>query len=150
MRQKIVASLASFGGFGGETEQEPLFDQIEDAATWTKPSYTKPGDLRELAWLGVKLCNSFLHRWFNLCEGGAEAVFYAMLTPRFFAYVDLESFSAPGETATLHSRHLLGEQDFSSEADSPALTSNPSKFEIPWRTPWLYLGFLLIVWLLLI
>lgn len=149
MRQTIVASQASFERLGGEIEQEASLDRMEKAAPWTEPCSSKLGKMSRLAWLGVKLGNSFLHRWLNLCEVGAEEVFYALLTPRFFAGAELDPMTAPQETSTLHSGRLLGEHDFLRPANSPALTEVQSKFEISWRTPWLYLVFLLLVWLLL-
>jgi hypothetical protein len=149
MLQKILASQASFERLGGETGQEQSLDRIEQAAPWTEPCYSKVVNARRLAWLGVKLCNSFLHRWFNLCDVGAEELLYALPMLHSFAGVDVDPMTAPQETATLHSRHLPGEHDFLSPANSRALSGNQSKFEVSWRTPWLYLVFLLLVWLLL-
>ena len=149
MRKKVVASQASFEGHGGEIEREQSLDRVEEIALWTKPGYSELDNVRRLAWLGVKLCRSFLQRWLNLCEVGVEEVFFALTMLHSFAGVDLDSVTAPREMAALHSRQLVGEQDFSRTEDSPALSRNRSKFAIPWRTPWLYLVFLLLVWLLL-
>ena len=149
MRQKTMASQASFERLDWETGQEQSLDRIEQGSPWTEPGCSKLVNPRRLAWLGVKLCNSFFHRWFNLCEVGAEELLFALPMVRSFAGMDSDPMTASQETATLHSRPLLGERDFFSEADSPDMSGNQSKFEISWRTPWLYLVLLLLVWLLL-
>ena len=148
MRQKILVSQASFEGLGDEIDQEQSLDRIEQLENWTESRESKQATLHRLAWLAVKLCNSFVHRWFNLCEVSVE-VFYAMLTPRFFAGVDLDPMTAPQETATLHSGHLLRDQDYSRPANSTEMRENQSNYEISWKTPWLYFVLLLLIWLLL-
>jgi len=149
MQQKNLALEASFERLGGENEQQQSLDQMEQVATWTEPCRLELVNLRRLAWRGIKLCTSFLQRWFNLCEVGAEEVFFALTMLRSFAGVDFAPATSPRESAALHSIHLLGEQEFSSSADSPAQSRIESESAISWRTPWLYLVFLLLVWLLL-
>ena len=149
MEEKTRASQASLERLGGETEHQPFLDRMEGATPRTEACDSKLANARRLAWVGVKLCNSFLYRWFNLCEVGAGEIFYAMLMPRFFAAVDFDPITAPQEMATLHSRHLLEEHDFLRPANSTGISGGQSKSEISWRTPWLYLIFLLLVWLLL-
>jgi hypothetical protein len=41
------------------------------------------------------------------------------------------------------------EREFLQAESSPALPGSRVNFQIPWRTPWLYLSFLLLFWLLL-
>ncbi len=149
MGEKTLASQASLERPSEESGPRESLDRMEEAAPRTEPCDSKLENARRLAWAGVKLCNSFLYRWFNLCEVGAGEIFYAMLMPRFFAQVDLDLATAPQETAILHSRHLLEENDFLRPASSPDVSRGQSKSAISWRTPWLYLIFLLLVWLLL-
>jgi len=148
MRQKILVSQASLEGHGEKTEQELLLDRREQIERWTEASDSKQATVHRLAWLAVKLCSSFVHRWFNLCEVSAE-VFYAMLTPRFFAGMEFDSMTASQETVTLHSGRLVREQDYSRPEISHEMPGNQSNFEISWKTPWLYFVLLLLIWLLL-
>ena len=148
MRQKILVSQASFEGLGDEIDQEQSLDRIEQLENWTESRESKQATLHRLAWLAVKLCNSFVHRWFNLCEVSVE-VFYAMLTPRFFAGMEFDSMTASQETVTLHSGRLVREQDYSRPEISHEMPGNQSNFEISWKTPWLYFVLLLLIWLLL-
>jgi hypothetical protein len=127
MRQKTTTPQTSF---------EPL-------------GWQKPGNGRRLAWLGVELCSSFLHRWFNVYEIGAEDALYALPGLRRFAGVNLGSIAAPCETVSLHARRLLERHDFSRPVNSQAFSGSPLESGISWRTPWLYLPFLLLVLLLL-
>lgn len=149
MRQKTLASQASFERLDWQTGQQQSLDRMEQGSPWTESGHSMPFNLHRLAWLGVKLCSSFFHRWFNLCEVGAEELLFALPMVRCFAGMDSDPMTAPQETATLPSRHLVGERDFFSEANSPEMSGYQSRFEISWKTPWLYLVFLLLVWLLL-
>ncbi|MGA9669483.1 MAG: hypothetical protein WBQ94_09760 [Terracidiphilus sp.] len=149
MRQKTVGFDADFERNDRETEQEKSLDPMEEMAFGTERGAYLLRDLRRLAWLGVKLCNSLLHRWLNLCEVVVEEVFYVLLMPHFFAEVELSPAIAPQETANLHSRHLLRENDFLGSANSPDSSGERSQFAISWRKPWLYLVLVLLVWLLL-
>ena len=149
MQQKTLRSQPDFEGVERETEREESLDPMEEIATSTEPSYSGLGGPRRLAWRGVRLCNSFLYRWLNLCEVGVEDVFYAFRMRSFFAGVDLNPVTAPQQTAAFESRHLLEEHDFSEPANASNNSWGQSKSAISWRTPWLYLIFLLLVWLLL-
>lgn len=149
MQQNVKTLQANVERLDGETGQRQSFDRMEQAVPWTDPVDSKLDDLRRLAWLSVKLCNSFLHRWLNVCEVGVEEVFFALTMLRPFAGVNLDPMTAPQETASLHSRPLLEENSFLSPADSLDLSRSQPRLEISWRTPWLYLILLLLVWLLL-
>lgn len=105
--------------------------------------------LRRWAWLGARLSTSFLSRSLNLCEFGAEAFLCMMPRIHSFAGMDFDPMTAPQETASFHSGELLGDRDLLGLAGSPALAGSQSKLAISWRTPWLYLVFLLLAWLLL-
>lgn len=102
-----------------------------------------------LAWLAMKLCSSFAHRWLNLCEVGFEELLCAFRMRHLFAGVDLDFAAVPQPGSTLDSGHFLEDQDFYHSDPSPDIAGGQSHFEISWRTPWLYLAFLLLVWLLL-
>jgi hypothetical protein len=149
MRQKTLALEAGFEGFDREMERVESFERMEPADSGAEPHSSKLRDVRRLAWLGVKLCNSLLHRWFNLCEVGVEDVFYALLMPHFFAEVELVPVTASQETVSLHSNHPLEENGFLRQADSRDPSEDQPEPAISWRTPWLYLVLLLLVWLLL-
>jgi hypothetical protein len=149
MRQKTLASVAGFEGFDPDIEQEEPLDRIGQADSGTESRHVQLSDAQRLAWMGVKLCNSLLHRWFNLCEVGLEEVFYALLMPRFFAEAELIPATASQETASLHSRHLSEDNDFLQSADSADSSGHWPELAISWKTPWLYLVLLLLVWLLL-
>jgi hypothetical protein len=146
MRQKTLVDEAGCDGLDRESEQEDSLESIEQANSGAVPRSLKLSDARRLAWLGLKLCNSWLYRWFNLCEIGVEEVFYALLMPHFFAEVELVPATASQEAAT---RHSLEENGYFSPADSPEPSSDRPEPAISWRTPWLYLVLLLLVWLLL-
>ena len=149
MRQKTLTSQASFERLDRETGQGRALDRMVEMGTPAEQGRTKLGDARRLAWAGVKLCNSLLYRWLNLCEVGAEDLFYAFRMRRFFAGMDLDPATAPQETAGFHSHRLLDEDDYLRPANSPELQGSRSRSAISWRTPWLYLIFLLLIWLLL-
>jgi hypothetical protein len=149
MRKNITASRASFEMFDWNTEQEQSIGWTKQESPATEPGSSKLDNVRRLAWLGVKLCSSFLHRWFNLCEFSAEAFLCALPRIHSFTGVGLEAITAPQETSSFHLGDLLGEQDLLRLGKSPDLSANQSKFDVSWRTPWLYLVFLLLVWLLL-
>jgi hypothetical protein len=149
MRQTTPGSQASVEGFDRETVREWALDRLEEMRLSNEQGRTKLGDARRLAWAGVKLCNSLLYRWFNLCEVGAEDLFYAFRMRRFFAGMDLDPATSPQETDTFHSHRVLEEDDYLRPANSPELPGSQSRSAISWRTPWLYLIFLLLIWLLL-
>lgn len=149
MRQKTLASSASFEGHDRETQREEFLDRTEVTASWTEPRCLKLDDLRRLAWLGIKLCNAFVQRWLNLCEVGVEEVFFGLTMLRSFAGVDLGAVTAPRETAILASRSLMEAHDSLRPASSPEMLWGHSNSTISWKTPWLYLVFPLLVWLLL-
>jgi hypothetical protein len=140
MRQQTLTSEAAFEGIDRETEQ---------ATAGAEPRSLNLNDVRKLTWQCVKLCNSFLHRWFNLCEVGVEEVFYALLMPHFFAEVELVPVTASQEVPPRHALRLLEDNGYSRQADPPEPSMDRPESAISWRTPWLYLVLLLLVWLLL-
>jgi hypothetical protein len=158
MGQNLLASRKSLEKPFRKSRHELSFDPNELTARWTEPLvpaepwFPKPSNGRKLAWRGVVLCNCFLHRWFNLCDCGAEAAFYLYASPllRCFAGMNSGGAAGPQETAVLGSRHLLEQHGILGRGNSPALDESPSKFEISWRSPWLYLSLLLLAWLLLL
>jgi IS5 family transposase len=158
MGQKILASRKSLEKPAGKSKRELYLDPNELTAHWTEPLvpaepwFPKPGNGRKLAWRGVVLCNSFLHRWFNLCDCGAEAALYFYASPllRCFAGMDSSGAAAPHKTTAFGSRHLIEQHGLLGPEDSPAPPGSGSKFEISWRSPWLYLSLLLLAWLLLL
>jgi IS5 family transposase len=158
MGQKIPVSRKGREKAARKSRREPSLDPYELTAHWTErsvpadPWFPKPGHGRKLAWRGVELCNSFLHRWFNLCDCGAEAALYLYASPllRCFAGMDSSGAAAPHETTTFRSRHLLEQHGLLGPEVSPALPGSESKFEISWRSPWLYLSLVLLAWLLLL
>ncbi len=158
MGQKIPALRKGLEKPARKSRRELARDPNELTAHWTErlvPTelwFPKPGNGRKLAWRGVVLCNSFLHRWFNLCDCGAEAALYLYASPllRCFAEMDLSGAAAPHDVAALGSRHLLEQRGHLGPEVSPALSGSGSKFEISWRSPWLYLVLVLLAWLLLL
>jgi hypothetical protein len=158
MGQKIPESRKGLEKAARKSRREPSRDSNELTAHWTErtvpaePRFPKPGNGRKLAWRGVELCNSILHRWFNLCDCGAEAALYLYASPllRCFAGVDSSGASAPHEAAAFGSRHLLEQHGLLGPEVSPALPGSGPKFEISWRSPWLYLSLVLLAWLLLL
>jgi hypothetical protein len=145
MEQKIRASEGSFEGIGGECERREALSPREQAG---QGSPLLEGVLR-LVWLGLKLLNTIFHRWFNLCEVGMEEVFYALMVPRFFAELETVPVAARQQSAALYSHHLMEENDFVRPADSQDRSGYRPEPTISWRTPWLYLVLILLVWLLL-
>jgi hypothetical protein len=139
MRQQMT-SEAGFEVLDRETEQ---------ATAVAGPRSLNLNDVRKLAWQCVKLCNSMLHRWFNSCEADVEEVFYALLMPHFFAEVELVPVSVSQDAATRRSDQLLEGNGYLRAADYPEASSDRQESVISWRTPWLYLVLLLLVWLLL-
>jgi hypothetical protein len=146
MQQKTPTSEASFAG---QIEREESLNSLERMGSATAPSPTTLDDLRGMAWRGVKLSTAFLQRWLNLCEVGVEEIFFALTMLRPFAGVNFEPVTAPRETAMFNSRHLLEEQEFSRADSAPDMPEMPSNYAISWKTPWLYLILLLLIWLLL-
>jgi IS5 family transposase len=157
MGQRIPASRKGLEKPARKSRRELVRDPNELTAHWTKRSvpaelwFPKPGNGRKLAWRGVELCNSFLHRWFNLCDCGAEAALYLYASPllRCFAGLDSSGGAAPHEAA-FGSRRLLDQQGLLGPEDSSPLSGSGPKFEISWRSPWLYLLLILLAWLLLL
>jgi hypothetical protein len=149
MQQETLASEASVEGLDREMEQESSLEGMQQVGSGMEQGDSKLSDARRLAWLGVKLCNSLLHRWFNICEVGVEEIFYALLMPHFFAEVELAPVTASQEKAGFSSHRLLGENDFLRPAESSESSGDRPESAISWRTPWLYLVLLLLVWLLL-
>jgi hypothetical protein len=145
MEQKILASEGSFEGAGGECERREALSPREQTG---QGSPMLEGALR-LAWLGLKLLNTIFHRWFNLCEVGMEEVFYALMVPRFFAELETVPVNVRQQSVALYSHHLMEENDFVRPADSQDRSGYRPEPAISWKTPWLYLVLLLLVWLLL-
>jgi hypothetical protein len=146
MQQKTLTSQASFAG---QIEREESVDPMERMESATEPGHATLDDLRSFAWRGVKLSSSFLQRWLNLCEVGVEEVFFALTMLRLFSGVNLDPVTAPQETSALDSHRLMEEHDFLQPDNSPGFSGSPSNPAISWKTPWLYLILLLLVWLLL-
>jgi len=142
MRQKTLTTKMTFARLDREMEREESLDRTAQIVDLTEPSHARLLNVHRLAWLGVKLCNSLLYRMLNLCEVGADEVFYAFRMRRIFAEMDLNP-------ANFRSHHVLKENDSLRPANSLDLSGSQSNFEISWRTPWLYLIFLLLIWLLL-
>jgi hypothetical protein len=153
MWRKSLVSEASIDEFGREDDQGLSFDPMEQMTPWTKdrapvePYNPKPGSVRRLARLGLKLCRCFFHRWFNLYDLGIEQDLYVSPLLRRFAGMDLCHAGAPQETASLCRCDLPGREDFLEPEYSAALPGRESKSGIPWRSPWLYLSLLLFAWL---
>jgi len=146
MQQKTPTLPASFAE---QIEREASLESMEQVGSAKEPSHAMLDELREMTWRGVRLSTSFLQRWLNLCEVGVEEMFFAVTMLRPFAGVNFDPITAPRETAIFNSRHLLEEQDFSRADSSPDMPEMPSNYAISWRTPWLYLILLLLIWLLL-
>ena len=141
----MLASEGSFERAGGECERQEALSPGDRAESG---SPMLDSALR-LAWLGLKLLNTIFHRWFNLCEVGMEEVFYALMVPRFFAELEAVPATARQQSASLYSPHLMEENDFVRPADSQDMSGYRPEPAISWKTPWLYLVLLLLVWLLL-
>ena len=158
MGQKILALRKGLEKPFRKSRRELSLDPNELTEHWTEPLvpaepwFPKPGNGRKLAWRGVMLCNSFLHRWLNLCDCGAEAALYLYASPllRCFAGMDSSGAAGPQETTAFRSRHLLEQHGILGPVNSTALPGSGSKFEISWRSRWLYLSLLLLAWLLLL
>jgi hypothetical protein len=149
MQHKTLTSAASIERLDREIERGESLDPMEAIASSTEPRRSRLDGPCRLAWRGVGFCNSFLSRWLNLCEVGVEDVFYAFRMRSFFAGADMEPVTAPQEIATFRSHRVLEEDDYPEPEDSSTMPGSQSKLAISWRTPWLYLIFLLLVWLLL-
>jgi IS5 family transposase len=155
MWQKSLVTQANTDELGRETEQGLSFDRQEQLTPWTEdvdlaPAEScnpKPGSVRRLARLCLKLCSCLFHRWFNLYDLGIEEDLYISPLLRRFAGMDLGPATAPQETATLRSRNLSGQNGFLVPEYPAALLGGTSKSGIPWRSPWLYLSLLLLAWL---
>jgi hypothetical protein len=116
-----------------------------------EPCFPKPGDGRNLAWRGASFCSSFLHRWFNLCDCGAESMLYLYASPllQCFAGMDSNRAAVPRWAAALRFRDLLDRSDsLRPESPLPRPIRRP-EFEVSWSTPWLCVLFLLVAILLL-
>ena len=141
--------------FSEQTERRDSLGPTEEIEPSTKPRQWGLDDLCSLAWRCVKLVCSFLQRWLNLCEVGVEEVFFALTMLRPFAGVNFAPVTEPQQSAPFNSRHLLEEREFSQTDNSPATPEMPSnsaitwRYAISWRSPWLYLILLLLIWLLL-
>ncbi len=146
MRQKTLTTEMSFERLDREMEREVSLDRTEQTRISTEPSRVR---LVKFAWVSIKLCNSLLYRMLNLCEVGVDEVFYAFRMRRFFAGMELNPVTVPQESATFHSHPLLEEDNYLRPANSQDISGRRSNFEISWRTPWLYMVLLLLIWLLL-
>jgi hypothetical protein len=116
-----------------------------------EPCYSKQGDGLSMARRGASFCSSFLHRWFNLCDCGAEAMFYLYASPllQCFAGMNSNHAAAPRWAAGLRFRDLLDRSDgLRPESPLPRPNRRP-EFEVSWSTPWLCVLFLLVAILLL-
>jgi len=122
---------------------------FDDEMQAMEPECSRLEWAREWAWAGARLCSSMLQRWLNVCEIGAEEIFFALTMLRSFSGVNLETVPAGQEAAALNSRSLFGERDSARETDSAEMAWSQPKAAISWRTPWLYLVLVLLVWLLL-
>jgi hypothetical protein len=155
MEEKTQTSQPSFGNLDAVANRELFLEQLEQGASSTET--LSPAELddsqsdngRRLMWRGAKLCSSVLHRWFNLYDFGAGGALYALPVLRRFAGMELDCAVSSNEMNDLGSRHLE-ERGFVGPSDSPALSVSQSRAEISWRTPWLYLFLVLVVWLLLL
>ncbi|MGD0939237.1 MAG: hypothetical protein ABR905_05945 [Terracidiphilus sp.] len=141
--QKTLRSQASFDGLDQETGREESNSALEETAS------LRGDDLRRLAWRGIKLSNTFLWRWLNLCEVGVEEIFFALTMLRPFGGVNLDPLTAPQGTAALDSRRLTEEHSFLGDSNFRDSSERHPEPAISWRTPWLYFVLFLLVWLLL-
>jgi hypothetical protein len=120
---------------------------MREKAPRSQASFERPDNGGRLTWLGAILCTFFLHRPFNLYDSGAES---ASPASHRHAGNDVGRAATSEETAIQRSRHLPDEYGFSGLANAPALRVNQSQSDISWQTPWLYVTFLLLAWLLLL
>jgi hypothetical protein len=155
MRQKILTSRASFERRGWESREEEFLGQTEQARPWTEPMapiepcHPEPDDERWRVWLGAILCVFFLHRWFNQYDAAAKDGLHRSSARHWFAQGGLR-LGAQWEMASGRSRHLIEEHGFLGQDSSPVLSEGQTEPDPSWRSPWLYLSFLLLVWLLLL
>jgi hypothetical protein len=146
-------SQVNIDEFGREAGQALSFDSMEQVTPRTENMDSvesrspKPGSVRRLARLCLKLGSCLVHRWFNLYDLGIEEDLYISPLLQRFAGMDLGHSTALQETATLRASNLPGQSGFLKPAYSTALPGRESKSGIPWRSPWLYLSLLLFAWL---
>jgi hypothetical protein len=156
MQDKALESQTSIERVGQETGTEPLLDRKDPVASWTQssapiePGCRKRDNGRRLEWLNAVLCTFFLNRLFNPYEPGAEDTLYKPHVRHRFARMYLGRSAATHETSPRRSHFLPEQRDYLRPADSMALSISHPKPDISWRTPWLYLFFPLLVWLLLL
>ncbi|WP_420239342.1 IS5 family transposase [Telmatobacter bradus] len=117
MRQRTLASQASFEQYGRKGKRELFLDQMEQVVPWAEllalvePHYPKAGNGRQPAGLSIMLRTYFLQQWFGFSDPGMEEAFYDSPVLRRFAGVDLGRASAPDESTILRFRHLLEEHE---------------------------------------
>jgi hypothetical protein len=156
MGQRTLASRVSSEPPGPESRQERFHDPMEQTAAWIGPlppaeaCYPKPANGLQLAWRGVMLCNSFLHRWFNIYDCGAEAALYLYASPllRCFAGTDSDRAAVRHESSAPRFRDILERRGLSRPGDFPSLPGRQPELDISWRSPWLYVSLLLLALLL--
>ena len=155
MRRNILTSQASFERRGWETGEEEFPGQTEQARPWTEPMaplepcHPKPGDESWRVWLGAILCAFFPHRWFNQYDAAAKDGLHRSSARHWLARAGLRQ-AASQEMASGRSRHLMEEHGFLGQGGSPAFSESETEPDLSWRSPWLYLSFLLLAWLLLL
>jgi IS5 family transposase len=117
MRQRTLASQASFEKYGRRSRRELFLDEMERIVPWAeleslvKPHYAKAGTGRQPVGLSIMLRTYFLQQWFNLSDPGVEDALHESPSLRRFAGVDLGLAPAPDETTILRFRHLLERHD---------------------------------------
>jgi len=117
MRQRTLASQASFERYGRKSRRELFLDEMELVVPWAElfrlvePHYPKAGNGRQPVGLNIMLRTYFLQQWFDLSDPGVEELFYESAAVRRFAGVDLGAAPAPDETTVLRFRHLLEKRD---------------------------------------
>ncbi len=124
---------------------------MEQTAAWAEPltpvepSFSKPANGLQLAWRGVVLCNSFVHRWFNIYDCGAEAALYLYASPllRCLAGTDSDRAAVPHETTAPRFLNLLERRGLSRPENAPSFPGGQPELAIPWRSLWLYVSLLL-------
>jgi hypothetical protein len=156
MRQRTLTSRTSFEKRGWETRRGQFLARMEPGESWTVPSapsepgHGRPVNGRWLVWQRAILCSFFLDRWLNQHEFGAEDALYASPAPHRFTRAGWGRDAASHGTSAGRSRNLVEEHDLLEPGPPPALPRSLSEFDVSWRTPWLYLTFLLLAWLLLL